>query len=354
MRKIIHIDMDAFYASVEQRDDPSLRGKPVAVGGGGPRGVVMAASYEARPFGVRSAMPGFKARRLCPELIFVKTRFPAYKEASRQIREVFLRYTDLVEPLSLDEAFLDVTEPRRGGPAATGIAASIKAEILGRTGLTASAGVSFNKFLAKIASDLDKPDGLSVIRPDQAEAFIATLPVERFFGVGPVTAAKMKEAGIHTGLDLRRRSEAELVRRFGKVGRHYYRIARGIDEREVRPDRPHKSIGAETTFETDLTDRNALLARLQPLAERVIERAVAANAHGRTATLKIKYRDFSVTTRQRTLDRPVDDAAALMTIAEWLIDHPEPPRLPVRLIGVSLSSFEADDESRQLVFDDFL
>ncbi|NJO37694.1 MAG: DNA polymerase IV [Rhizobiales bacterium] len=354
MRKIIHIDMDAFYASVEQRDHPELRGRPVAVGGGGHRGVVMAASYEARKFGVRSAMPGFKARRLCPELIFVKTRFDAYKAASRQIRDIFSTYTDLIEPLSLDEAFLDVTLPKRGGAIATEIASDIKRDIKAATDLTASAGVSFNKFLAKIASDLDKPDGLTVIRPDQAEAFIARLPIERFFGVGPVTAGKMKDCGIHTGLDLRARSEEELVQRFGKVGRHYHRIARGIDEREVRPDRPHKSIGAETTFDTDLTDTTVMLERLQPLAQRVIERAGAAGAHGRTATLKLKYRDFSITTRQRTLDQPVEDAGELMQLASWLINHPEPPPMPVRLIGISLSSFEPPGEGRQLSFLDDL
>ncbi|MEM7043954.1 MAG: DNA polymerase IV [Pseudomonadota bacterium] len=351
MRKIIHVDMDAFYASVEQRDDPALRGRPVAVGGGGHRGVVMAASYEARKFGVRSAMPGFKARRLCPELTFVKTRFDAYKTASRQIREVFLTYTDLIEPLSLDEAFLDVTAPKRGGDIATEIAAAIKAEILEKTELTASAGVSFNKFLAKIASDLEKPDGLTVIRPDQADAFIASLPIERFFGVGPVTAGKMKAAGIETGRDLRRRSETELVQLFGKVGRHYHRIARGVDEREVKPDRPYKSIGAETTFDVDLTDTTVMLERLRPLADRVIERAGAAGLHGRTLTLKIKYRDFSINTRQRTLEQPVDHTDEMMTLAAWLIDHPEPPRLPVRLLGLSLSSFEADSEDRQLSFE---
>jgi len=353
MRKIIHIDMDAFYASVEQRDNPELRGLPVAVGGGGHRGVVMAASYEARTFGVRSAMPGFKARRLCPDLIFVKTRFDAYKTASRQIRAIFLTYTDLVEPLALDEAFLDVTAPKQGGNIAQTIAAEIKREIKEVTGLTASAGVSFNKFLAKIASDLDKPDGLSVIRPDQAENFIAKLPIESFFGVGPVTAGKMKDNGIHTGLDLRNRPEEELVRRFGKVGRHYFRISRGIDEREVKPDRPHKSIGAETTFDVDLTDTTIMLERLQPLAERVIDRAHAASAQGRTVTLKIKFRDFSTTTRQRTLDQPVGSADELMTLATRLIHQPEPPPMPVRLLGLSLSTFEPTGEDRQLSFDDF-
>jgi DNA polymerase-4 len=348
MRKIIHIDMDAFYASVEQRDDPGLRGRPVAVGGGGHRGVVMAASYEARKFGVRSAMPGFKARRLCPELIFVKTRFDAYKAASRQIREIFSTYTDLIEPLALDEAFLDVTEPKRGGAIAKTIAADIKREIKEATGLTASAGVSFNKFLAKIASDLEKPDGLTVIRPDQSDAFIARLPIERFFGVGPVTAKKMKAAGIETGLDLRERPEDELVRLFGKAGRHYHRISRGLDEREVRPNRPHKSIGAETTFDVDLTEIAQILERLRPLAERVIQRAGTAALQGRTATLKLKYRDFSINTRQRTLDHPVERADELMQLAAWLIEHPEPPTMPVRLIGISLSSFEPTSEGRQL------
>ena len=353
MRKIIHVDMDAFYASVEQRDNPKLQGLPVAVGGGGHRGVVMAASYEARKFGVRSAMPGFKARRLCPELIFVKTRFDAYKAASRQIREIFQGYTDLIEPLSLDEAFLDVTSPKRGGDIATEIAVSIKKEIEETTALTASAGVSFNKFLAKIASDLEKPDGLTVIRPDQADAFIAGLPVERFFGVGPVTARKMKASGIHTGQDLRDRPEAELMRLFGKTGRHYHRIARGVDEREVKPDRPYKSIGAEATFDVDLTHTALMLEHLKPLAARVIERAAAADAHGRTVTLKIKYRDFTVTTRQRTLDHPVDSIGELMTLAARLIEHPTPPELPVRLLGLSLSSFEASNDARQLSFEYF-
>lgn len=353
MRKIIHVDMDAFYASVEQRDDPSLRGLPVAVGGGGARGVVTTASYEARKFGVRSAMPGFKARRLCPELIFVKIRFDAYKAVSRQIRDVFKRYTDLIEPLSLDEAFLDVTSPKQGGFIATEIAMAIKNEISEKTELTASAGVSYNKFLAKIASDLEKPDGLTVIRPEQAEAFIAALPIERFFGVGPVTAKKMKASNIHTGQDLRDRSEAELVRLFGKTGRHYHRISRGVDEREVKPDRPHKSIGAETTFDVDLADPAVMLERLKPLAERVIERAGAASVFGRTVTLKIKYQDFTINTRQRTLDRQIDSADELMSLAGWLIKNPTPPLLPVRLLGLSVSTFEAADDGRQLSFEDF-
>jgi DNA polymerase IV len=339
LRKIIHVDMDAFYASVEQRDDPALRGRPVAVGGGGPRGVVMAASYEARVFGVRSAMPGFQARRLCPELTFVPTRFDAYQAASRQIRDIFGSYTELVEPLSLDEAYLDVTRPQRGPSTATGIARAIKHEILAQTGLTASAGVSFNKFLAKIASAIDKPDGLTVIRPEDAQAFIAQLPIERFFGIGPVTARKMKDAGIHDGADLRARSEAELVNRFGKVGRHYFRIARGQDERAVSPDRPYKSIGAEETFTTDLSAPDAMLAALRPIAERVAERMAGADLFGRTVTLKIKHHDFSLNTRQHTLADPVHSAEELLQLARWLLHTPAPPTKPVRLLGLTASNF---------------
>ena len=349
MRKIIHVDMDAFYASVEQRDHPELRGKPVAVGGSGPRGVVMAASYEARRYGVRSAMPGFQARRLCPELIFVRTRFDAYQAASRQIREVFRSYTDLVEPLSLDEAYLDVTAPKRGPPSATGIARAIKREIKAATGLTASAGVSFNKFLAKVASDLDKPDGLAVIRPEQAAAFIARLPIERFFGIGPKTAERMKALGIHNGADLLARSEDELVRRFGKVGHHYFGIVRGRDERAVQPDRPYKSIGAERTFDRDLGDPEAMLERLRPIAEQVAERMTAADSFGRTVTLKIKHHDFTITTRQHTLAEWVHSAEELLALAAWLLHHPEPPRRPVRLLGLSVSNFAlAPTAPRQL------
>jgi DNA polymerase-4 len=338
IRKIIHVDMDAFYASVEQRDNPELRGKPVAVGGM-QRGVVAAASYEARVFGVRSAMPSVTAIRQCPDLVFVKPRFEVYKEVSRQIRDIFARYTDLIEPLSLDEAYLDVTRARRGPGSATGIARAIKREILEQTGLTASAGVSFNKFLAKVASAHDKPDGLTVIRPEDAEAFIARLPIERFFGVGPVTARKMQEAGIHDGADLRARSEAELVNRFGKVGRHYFRIARGQDERAVSPDRPYKSIGAEETFTTDLRAPDAMLDALRPIAERVAERMAKADLFGRTITLKIKHHDFSLNTRQRTLADPVHSAEELMQLARWLLHTPSPPAKPVRLLGLTASNF---------------
>jgi DNA polymerase IV len=349
MRKIIHVDMDAFYAAVEQRDDPALRGRPVAVGGGGPRGVVMAASYEARAFGVRSAMPGFQARRLCPDLIFVRTRFDAYEAASRQIRAIFLSYTDLVEPLSLDEAYLDVTAPKRGPATATAIAVAIKREIKEATRLTASAGVSFNKFLAKVASDLHKPDGLTVIRPEQAPSFIAGLPIERFFGIGPKTAEKMKALGIRNGADLGARSEDELVHRFGKVGRHYFRIVRGEDAREVCPDRPYKSIGAERTFDHDLGEPTAMLERLRPIAEQVALRMAAAESFGRTVTLKIKHHDFTLTTRQHTLADRVDSADELIALAAWLLHHPEPPRRPVRLLGLTVSNFDpARTTPRQL------
>jgi DNA polymerase IV len=349
MRKILHVDMDAFYASVEQRDNPELRGRPVAVGGSGSRGVVMAASYEARAYGVRSAMPGFQARRLCPELIFVPTRFDAYHVASQQVREIFLSYTDLVEPLSLDEAYLDVTAPKRGPPSATEVARAIKQEIKATTGLTASAGVSFNKFLAKVASDLHKPDGLAVIRPEQAASFIARLPIERFFGIGPKTALKMKALGIHNGADLSARSEDELVHRFGKVGQHYFRIVRGLDEREVTPDRPYKSIGAEQTFDRDLGDPGLMLERLRSIAEQVAERMTAADSFGRTVTLKIKHHDFTVTTRQHTLADWVHSAEELLALAAWLLHHPEPPRRPVRLLGLSVSNFAlAPTAPRQL------
>ena len=305
----------------------------------GARGVVMAASYEARVFGVRSAMPGFQARRLCPELVFVPTRFDAYHAASGQIRAIFRSYTELVEPLSLDEAYLDVTAPKRGPSSATAIARAIKREILAATGLTASAGVSFNKFLAKVASAIDKPDGLYVIRPQDAAAFIARLPIERFFGVGPVTARKMKEAGIHNGEDLCARSEAELVNRFGKVGRHYFRIARGEDEREVSPDRPYKSIGAEETFATDLSGARCD-ARGAPA-----DRRAGRRAHGRSRSVRAhrhaqdQARRLHVNTRQHTLADPVHSAEELMQLARWLLHTPAPPARPVRLLGLTASNF---------------
>src|SRR5690606_2708567 len=284
-RKIIHIDMDAFFASVEQRDNPELRGKPVAVGGTSRRGVVAAASYEARAYGVRSAMPTVVARRRCPQLILVKSRFDVYRAVSHQIREIFYTYTDLVEPLSIDEAFLDVTHVKQGPPSATLIAREIKARILKETGLTASAGVSINKFLAKLASDVNKPDGLTVILPEEAEAFVAALPVDRFYGVGPVTAERMRAMGIETGADLRARSEEELRKHFGKAGSHFYRIARALDDRPVRPDRQRKSVGAERTFEEDLIKEADLLKRLEYISAEVARRLERSGTTGRTVTL---------------------------------------------------------------------
>jgi len=293
-RKIIHIDMDAFYASVEQRDDPSLRGRPIAVGHDGPRGVVSTASYEARPYGVRSALPSVTARRLCPDLIFVPARFDVYKAVSQQVRDIFREYTELVEPLSLDEAFLDVTHER----SATLVAREIKARIRRQTELTASAGVSVNKMLAKIASDYRKPDGLFTIAPSEVEAFVAALPVERFFGIGAVTAERMHRMGIHTGADLRQWDEAALVQRFGKAGHAYYGYARGVDEREVEPHRVRKSVGAETTFAEDTDDRTRLSMELAAVREEVWNRIQRHEFRGKTAVLKLKYDDF----------RPIEDA----------------------------------------------
>lgn len=352
MRSIIHIDMDAFFASVEQRDNPGLRGRPVAVGGSSRRGVVAAASYEARTFGVRSAMPSVTALRRCPDLLFVKPRFDVYKLVSGQIREVFRRYTDLVEPLSLDEAYLDVTHPKRGRSDEE-IARRIKDEIRAETCLTASAGVSFNKFLAKMASDVDKPDGLYVIRPEDAAAFVARLPIEEFHGVGRATAAKMKELGIYTGADLLARSEDDLISRFGKTGRFFYRIVRGEDHREVQPNRIRKSVGAERTFSQDLRRVEDMEQRIADIAERVSERMSAAGVAGRTVTLKVKYHDFELTTRSTTVHRDVYEAGELCSIAIRLLRQPAPPR-PVRLLGLSVSNLihvEGERAARQLRLD---
>lgn len=339
MRKIIHVDMDAFYASVEQRDNGALRGIPLAVGSAGKRGVVMTASYEARKFGVRSAMPSARALRLCPNLTFTPPRFDAYREVSRTIREVFSRYTDLVEPLSLDEAYLDVTEPKQGPASGTLIAKRVKQDILEATSLTASAGVSSSKFLAKIASDMQKPDGLTVITPDEAEAFIAQLAIEKFFGVGPVTARRMKDLDIHTGADLRIHSEAQLIEWFGKAGGHYHRICRGVDERPVNPNREHKSIGAENTFGTDLLEPADLLPELIPIATSVEKRLKRAGLKGKTVTLKIKYADFTQITRSRTLAFSVDAEATICDIAKDLLLNSERPQKPIRLLGITLSNF---------------
>lgn len=343
MRKIIHVDMDAFYASVEQRDRPELRGRPVAVGGSGARGVVMTASYEARRFGVGSAMPTARALRLCPELIVVAPRFPVYKEVSGAVRAIFERYTPLVEPLSLDEAYLDVTSPLQGPPSATLLARAIKADVRRHTGLTASAGVAGGKFLAKVASGMDKPDGLTVIPPEEADAFLATLPVERFHGVGPRTAARLRELGIHTGADLRARDEEELAERFGKLGRFFHAIARGIDDRPVVPNRARKSVGSETTFAQDLERREELEPVLASLCEQVAHHLARARLAARTVTVKVRYRDFRIVTRSRTLPSDVCDARELLAAARVLAFDTPRPAGPVRLLGVSVSHLVAHD-----------
>jgi DNA polymerase IV len=345
LRKIIHIDMDAFFASCEQRDFPELRGKPVAVGGGGERGVVAAASYEARTFGVRSAMPGSRARRLCPDLIFVPHRFDVYRTVSNQIRAIFLDYTPLVQPLSLDEAYLDVTENARGEPSATRIAEEIRARIRADTGLTASAGVSYNKFLAKIASDINKPDGICVITPRQGPDFVAALPVRKFYGVGPATAAKMERLGIVLGSDLRDRTRAFLDQHFGKAGGYYYHASRGIDHRPVNPSQERKSIGSETTFVRDLTTMDACLAELRPLIASVARHCEKRDISGRTITLKLRYADFKTVTRSRTLLAPTGNAADIEEVIATLLETLMPLRLGVRLLGATLSSLsgEADD-----------
>jgi DNA polymerase-4 len=338
IRKIIHIDMDAFFASVEQRDNPALRGKPVAVGGSKARGVVAAASYEARQYGVFSAMASKIAIQKCPQLIFVKPRFDVYSAVSRQIREIFQSYTDLVEPLSLDEAYLDITENKIGMPSASIIAKEIKARIQAETLLTASAGVSFNKFLAKIASDMNKPNGFTLITPDKAEDLVASLRIEKFHGIGKVTAGKMQNLGIHTGADLRARTEQELIQRFGKTGRYYYQIARAQDNRVVQPHRVRKSIGAERTFEDDLTAETDMLEKLQYLAQEVAHDMDRLQTTAKTVTLKLKYFDFIQQTRSKTLVNSLSAADAIFTVARDLLRTPQLPHSPVRLLGISVSN----------------
>lgn len=338
-RKIIHIDMDAFFASVEQRDFPQYRGKPLLVGGSPQgRGVIAAASYEARKFGIHSAMPASKAVRLCPSAIFVKPRFDVYKEVSQQIRAIFLDYTDLVEPLSLDEAYLDVTENHKGIPSATLIAREIKKRIKEETGLTASAGISENKFLAKIASDMDKPDGIYLISPERAEAFIEDLPIGKFHGVGKATQEKMERLGIHTGKDLKTWNEVNLVKHFGKSGHHYYRIARGIDNRIVKPDRIRKSIGKERTFSEDVSDLEWIENFLEELAEKVSASMEKLNAAGKTITLKVRYKNFDTVTRSQTLFQYTSSKEEISSIAKTLLLETEAGEREVRLLGISVSS----------------
>ncbi|MDN3516907.1 DNA polymerase IV [Aquisalimonas lutea] len=342
VRKIIHVDMDAFYASVEQRDDPALRGLPVLVGGSPQgRGVVAAASYEARRFGIHSAMPAARAVRLCPDAVFMRPRFEVYRAVSREIRAILAEYTDLVEPLSLDEAYLDVTETPGFDGSATRIAAALRRAIRERTGLTASAGVSYNKFLAKQASDLEKPDGLAVIPPDQGEAFVAALPVGRFHGVGRATEARMQALGIHTGADLRRWDLADLQQAFGKRAPFYYGIARGVDERPVQPVRERKSVGAENTFPRDLAARADMRAALEPLAAKVAAGLAAKQLQARTLTLKVKYADFELITRRRTSRMAIREAEDMMPVLDVLLEETDVRRRAVRLLGVIAAGLEA-------------
>ena len=344
-RKIIHVDMDAFFASVEQRDNPFYRGKPLAVGGSPEkRGAVAAASYEARKFGVHSAMPSRTAVQRCPHLIFVRPRFEVYRGVSEQIRDVFKRFTDLVEPLSLDEAYLDVTVNKAGMSSATEIAQQIKDLIQAETSLTASAGVSINKFLAKTASGMNKPDGLTVILPDQAESFIETLAIEQFYGIGPATTEKMHQLGIQTGLDLKQWAELDLVQQFGKVGTFYYQIVRGNDERPVNPNRIRKSIGTETSFDPDLDDKAAIEKALAGIAQEVHQRLNKHGAQGRTITLKVKLADYRRMTRSRTLFKFITSKLEILDLSLELLNSVELSGEKVRLLGITLSSLDTEPE----------
>jgi DNA polymerase-4 len=344
-RKIIHIDMDAFYASVEQRDNPELRCKPVAVGGSTERGVVAAASYEARKFGVRSAMSSITAKRQCPDLIFVKPRFDVYKAISRQIRDIFAEHTPIIEPLSLDEAYLDVTENLQGIPLARDIAVRIREKIKAEIGLNASAGISYNKFLAKLASDHRKPNGQFVISPEMGLAFVETLPVDKFHGIGPATSAKMNALGMFTGLDMRNQTLEFMNANFGKAGAYYYWISRGVDDRPVRANRIRKSIGAENTFFTDLSDFGAMIAELDPLIDKVWQYCESAGSRGRTVTLKIKFADFETITRSRSVSSAVAIRDDLARLAIGLLENAMPLPKAVRLLGVSLSSLQGERET---------
>ena len=347
-RKIIHVDMDAFYASVEQRDNPDLRGKPVAVGGSRERGVVAAASYEARVFGVRSAMPSVTARRQCPDLIFVKPRFEVYRAVSQQIRANFAEHTAIIEPLSLDEAYLDVTENLQGIALARDIARAIRAKIKQETGLNASAGISYNKFLAKLASDHRKPNGQYVITPQMGPAFVEPLPVGRFHGIGPATSAKMNSLGITTGLDMRRQSLEFMQAHFGKAGAYYYWISRAVDHREVRANRVRKSVGAETTFAVDLSEFAAMVAELQPLIDKVWRHCADKGARGRTVTLKVKFADFELISRSRTLPGAIAGPGELQSVTAELLKALLPMPKAVRLLGVSVSGFEPAKDQEQI------
>ncbi len=348
LRKIIHVDMDAFFASVEQRDNPELRGRPVAVGGSTGRGVVAAASYEARKFGVRSAMPSVTAKRLCPDLIFVKSRFEAYREASQIIRDIFYRFTPHVEPLSLDEAYMDVTDDILGIGSATRIAQMIRAGIHAETDLTASAGVSYNKFIAKLASDQNKPDGICVIKPGQGASFVASLPIRRFHGVGPKGAEKMARLGIETGGDLAAKDMAFLRANFGSFADYLYRAARAIDLRPVRTNRIRKSVGGERTFHEDISAGPELRETMDRIVDIVWERIERARARGRTVTLKLKYNDFTIVSRARSLNRLVGGKSEFAAIGHALLAEMLPLPMPIRLMGLTLSKLDRSDNDAKL------
>jgi len=343
IRKIVHIDMDAFFASVEQLDNPELRGKPIAVGGGSERGVVAAASYEARPYGVRSAMSGRQAKKLCPELIFVPSNGARYREVSEQIREIFYEYTDLVEPLSLDEAYLDVTQNKKGMVSATQIATEIRAKIHTKTQLTASAGISINKFLAKVASDYNKPNGQKTIPPEEVLSFMEALDIRKFHGIGRVTADKMYRLGIYTGADLKKRTLDELSEKFGKSGTYYYHVVRGIHTSEVKPKRIAKSVGAERTFSKNLSSEIYMEERLAEIVSALQKRMGKKKVAGKTVTLKIKYADFVIQTRSKTLPLYISDASLILEEAKKLL-YQEELQDSVRLLGVSLSNFKNEKQ----------
>jgi len=352
-RKIIHVDMDAFYASVEQMDNPELRGKPVAVGGSEIRGVVSAASYEARKFGVRSAISGFLAKKYCPHIIFVRPRFERYKEISRQIHKIFHDYTDLVEPLSLDEAYLDVTQNKKGNPSATLIAQEIRKRIFYEVGLTASAGISVNKFIAKVASDINKPNGQKTVNPDEILTFLEELPIRKFYGVGKVTTEKMYQLGIFTGLDLKGKTQEFLEKHFGKSGTFYYNVVRGIHNSEVKSERIAKSVATEHTFDENISSEIFMIDKLEVIAQQLEKRLKRHNVAGKTVTLKIKYSDFTQQTRSKTLPYFISDKALLLETAKELL-YQERMKDSVRLLGISLNNLNTEQKKTvavQLKFD---
>lgn len=347
-RKIIHIDMDAFYASVEQMDNPMLRGKPVAVGGSENRGVVSAASYEARKYGVRSAISGVLAKKYCPEIIFVRPRFDRYKEISSKIHKIFHEYTDLVEPLSLDEAYLDVTQNKKGNPSASLLAQEIRFRILNEVGLTASAGISVNKFVAKIASDINKPNGQKTVNPDEILAFLEDLPIRKFYGVGKVTTEKMYQLGIFTGLDLKSKSLEFLEKHFGKSGAFYYNVVRGIHNSEVKAHRITKSVAAEHTFDINLSSEIFMLEQLDKIASSLERRLKKYNISGKTVTLKIKYSDFTQQTRSKTMPYFISDKSLIIEIVEELL-YQEKMKDSVRLLGISLNNLNTEEKKAVVV-----